>query len=57
MKIFDIKRNLHDHHVLEILAHSQYMPTEEKLKILADTYESNPNIHAFSCVDNGCVLG
>ena len=57
MRIIDIKGNLHDPHVLDILSHSQYMPTEEKLKDLADTYESDPNTYAFSCVDNNCIIG
>lgn len=33
------------------------MPAEQKLKSLADTYESDPNIYAFSCADNGYVMG
>lgn len=57
MRIIDIKGNLHDPHVLDILSYSQYMPTEEKLKSLADTYESDPNIYVFSCVDNSCMIG
>ena len=57
MRIIDIKGNLHDPHVLDILSHSQYMPTEEKLKDLADTSESDPNTYAFSCVDNNCIIG
>lgn len=57
MRIMDRKDNLHDRHVLDILSHSQYQPTEEKLKSLADLYESDPTIHAFSCVDNRRVMG
>ena len=57
MRIIDIKDNLHDRHVLDVLSHSQYMPTEEQLKGLADIYESDPNIYAFSCVDNSCIVG
>lgn len=57
MRMFDMKGSLHDRNVLEILSYSHYMPAEEKLKSLADTYESDPNIYAFSCADNGYVIG
>lgn len=57
MRIIDIKGNLQDPHVLDILSYSQYMPTEEKLKRLADTYASDPNLYAFACVDNSGMLG
>lgn len=57
MKMIDSKGKLHDPHVLSILSHSQYLPTAEKLQSLADSYESNPNLHAFSCVENGGIVG
>ncbi|MDR3086073.1 MAG: GNAT family N-acetyltransferase [Christensenellaceae bacterium] len=57
MNIVDAKGTLHDRRVLDLLSHSHYMPTEERLNSLADQYESDPNIYAFSCCVNGSVIG
>ena len=57
MEIIDAKGKLHDRQILNVLSHSMYMPTEEKLNILADKYESDPAIHAFSCIENASVAG
>ena len=57
MKIVDIRAKLHDARVLSILAHSQYMPTPEKLNRMADQYESDAAISAFACEHNGMICG
>lgn len=57
MNIIDIKGNLHDESVLAVISLSMYMPTAEKLKNLADKYESDYTISAFACVDDGFVCG
>lgn len=57
MNIIDIKGNLHDEAVLTVISLSMYMPTVEKLKSLADKYESDSAISAFACVDDEFVCG
>ncbi len=57
MRFMDSKNHLHDQQILDVLAYSLYMPAEEKLRSLADTYASDPHIRVFSCADNGCVMG
>lgn len=57
MSIIDIKGNLHDEPVLAVISLSMYMPTAEKLKNLADKYESDSAISAFACVDDEFVCG
>jgi len=57
MNIINIKGSLHDKGVLGVLLHSQYMPTEEKLNLLADKYEADVNVSAFACIDGIIVVG
>ena len=57
MNISDIKGNLHDKRVLNVLSQSLYMPTDEKLNLLADKYEADDNVFAFACIEAGSVLG
>jgi len=57
MKIINAKDCLHDQQFLQILSLSQYMPTEEKLNLLADNYKSNSNIYAFTCNSNISIIG
>ena len=57
MKIVDIKGNLHDKDVLGVLSLSMYIPTEEKLNLRADEYESDEHITALACVDGEIVVG
>ena len=57
MNIIDIKGSLHDERVLAVISLSMYMPTEEKLNSRADKYESDANISAFACDDNGSICG
>lgn len=57
MKIIDGKDVLRDREALCVLSYSQYMPTEEKLKNLASTYEADPNIFVLSCADEERVIG
>lgn len=57
MNIVDIKSRLHDERILNVLSLSQYMPTKEKLNILADKYETDSTVSAFAYEDNGFIFG
>ena len=57
MRIFDLKGKLHDRDVLEVLSYSKYMPTEEKMKQLAEIYETDKEIYVFGYEDNGVIGG
>lgn len=57
MHIVDIRGRLHDARVLSVIAHSQYMPTQEKLNAFADRCEADPEIYAFACESDGAVCG
>lgn len=57
MNIIDIKGNLRDERVLAVISLSMYMPTKEKLNSRIDKYESDANVSAFACDDNGFICG
>ncbi len=57
MNIIDVKNNLHDPRILAVIAHSQYMPTEEKLHALAEKYELDRDTFSFAWDDNGYIFG
>jgi len=56
-KIVAIKGQLHDVHILNILAHALFMPTEEKLLLRANRYEDDPAVHAFGYFIDGLPIG
>lgn len=45
--IIDIKANLLDNDVMDIMTHAQYKPTKEKILARATSYINNNTIHAF----------
>ncbi len=57
MNFVDIKGNLHNKCILDIISLSQYMPTEEKLNSLANKYETDADVFAFACDDNVITYG
>jgi len=57
MSIINIKGQLHDKRILAVISLSHYMPTEEKLRRVADKYEADSNIFAFAHRENGLVGG
>ena len=57
MNIVDVKNSLHDENILAVISCSQYLPTNEKLKNLADKYESDSTISAYACEEDGCIWG
>jgi len=57
MQITDVKGNLHNKGVLKVLTQSQYTPTEEKLRLLADKYEADADIFVFACFNGETAVG
>lgn len=56
-EIIDVKNQLHDKEIQNIIAYSQYMPSPEKLHRIADEYASNRSIHVFGCSEDRVVHG
>ena len=57
MKIIDAKGSLHDRQLLHVLSLYKYMPTEEKMLLLADEYEADESISVFTCVEEDVAVG
>lgn len=57
MNIVSAKGKLRQERMLALIALSQYMPTKEKLRRIADKYEAGDGIFAFFCEDNGFPCG
>lgn len=49
MEIIDVKQNLTEPHIFELLKPSVFNPTSERLKARAEKYQTNPNAHIFAC--------
>ena len=57
MNIVDVKGRLHDERVLAMISLSHYMPTEEKMNILADRYEADADVFAFAYDSDSLICG
>ena len=57
MEITNIKDPLEEEEILSVIAYSQYGPTPEKLRGLAQKYQGNPLAYAFGCRWEKTVAG
>ena len=57
MEIIDVKQNLTEPHIFELLKPSVFNPTTERLKARAEKYQTNPNAHIFACRKGGNFVG
>jgi ribosomal protein S18 acetylase RimI-like enzyme len=57
IEIIDIKNNLRNEDILQILAESIYMPVEERLRNRADKFMLDRNVKAYGAKINGKVCG
>ncbi|MBO5912758.1 MAG: GNAT family N-acetyltransferase [Clostridia bacterium] len=57
LEFVDVKPNIFDEGVLELLKPSVFNPTPEKLKKRAEKYANNPNTHIFACRKSGKFIG
>lgn len=56
-EILYLKDRLREPELLEILAPSQYMPTDEKMRNLADKWMGNSEVRAYGWEEQGVVRG
>ena len=57
LEFIDVKPNIFDIEVLELLKPSVFNPTPEKLKSRAERYFNNPNTHIFACRNGENYIG
>lgn len=57
LEFIDVKPNIFDIDVLELLKPSVFKPTPEKLKVRAEKYFNNPNTYIYACRDGGKYIG
>ncbi len=57
LEFIDVKLNIFDKGVLELLKPSVFNPTPEKLKTRAEKYANNPNTNIFACREGGKFVG
>lgn len=57
LEFIDVKPNIFDVNILELLKPSVFEPTPEKLKARAERYVNNPSTHIFACRDGEKFVG
>ena len=57
LEFVNVKLNIFDKNVLELLKPSVFNPTPERLKARAEKYANNLNTHIFACCEGGNFVG
>ncbi len=57
LEFVDVKPNIFDESVLELLKPSVFDPTPDRLKARAGQYAQNPNAHVFACREGSKFVG
>ncbi len=57
LEFVDVKPNIFDEGVLELLKPSVFNPTQDRLKARAEQYAHNPNAHIFACRKGSRFVG